>query len=94
MLDDDDAMEALWKKQFSLAEIVAPDQFKTYDELKTRLDYVLGNKKSAAPQFEEEDTDRGEAEELVTAAVSKPAPAVTEDEDDDALSYFAKLAEE
>ena len=70
LLDDDDAMEALWKKQFSLAEIVAPDQFKTYDELRTRLDYVLGNKKSAAPQFEEEDVDRGEAEELVTAAVS------------------------
>ena len=93
LLDDDDAMEALWKKQFSLAEIVAPDQFKTYDELKTRLDYVLGNKKSAAPQFEEEDTDRGEAEELVTAAVSKPTPAVAEEEDD-ALSYFAKLAEE
>ena len=93
LLDDDDAMEALWKKQFSLAEIVAPDQFKTYDELKTRLDYVLGNKKSAAPQFEEEDNDRGEAEELVTAAVSKPTPAVAEEEDD-ALSYFAKLAEE
>ena len=70
LLNDDDAMESLWKKQFSLAEIVAPDQFKTYDELKTRLDYVLGNKKSAAPQFEEEDIDRGEAEELVTAAVS------------------------
>ena len=93
LLDDDDAMEALWKKQFSLAEIVAPDQFKTYDELKTRLDYVLGNKKSAAPQFEEEDIDRGEAEELVTAAVSKPTTAVAEEEDD-ALSYFAKLAEE
>ena len=93
LLDDDDAMESLWKKQFSLAEIVAPDQFKTYDELKTRLDYVLGNKKSAAPQFEEEDIDRGEAEELVTAAVSKPTPSKTE-EDDDALSYFAKLAEE
>jgi len=93
LLNDDDAMEALWKKQFSLAEIVAPDQFKTYDELKTRLDYVLGNKKSAAPQFEEEDIDRGEAEELVTAAVSKSTPAVAEEEDD-ALSYFAKLAEE
>ena len=86
-------MEALWKKQFSLAEIVAPDQFKTYDELKTRLDYVLGNKKSVAPVFEEEDTDRGEAEELVTATVSRTTPAVA-DEDDDALSYFAKLAEE
>ena len=93
LLDDDDAMETLWKKQFSLSEIVAPDQFKTYDELKTRLDYVLGNKKSAAPQFEEEDNDRGQAEELVTAAVSKPTPAVAEEEDD-ALSYFAKLAEE
>jgi len=93
LLNDDDAMESLWKKQFSLAEIVAPDQFKTYDELKTRLDYVLGNKKSAAPQFEEEDNDRGEAEELVTAAVSKSTPAVAEEEDD-ALSYFAKLAEE
>ena len=93
LLDDDDAMESLWKKQFSLAEIVAPDQFKTYDELKTRLDYVLGNKKSAAPQFEEEDIDRGEAEELVTAAVSKSTPSTTE-EDDDALSYFAKLAED
>ena len=93
LLNDDDAMESLWKKQFSLAEIVAPDQFKTYDELKTRLDYVLGNKKSAAPQFEEEDIDRGEAEELVTAAVSKPTSAVAEEEDD-ALSYFAKLAEE
>ena len=93
LLDDDDAMEALWKKQFSLAEIVAPDQFKTYEELKTRLDYVLGNKKTVAPVYEEEDTDRGEAEELVTAAVSKPTPAVAEEEDD-ALSYFAKLAEE
>ena len=95
LLSDDDAMESLWKKQFSLAEIVAPDQFKTYDELKTRLDYVLGNKKSSAPVFEEEDNDRGEAEELVTAAVSAPSTTSTVDkEEDDALSYFAKLAEE
>ena len=93
LLDDDDAMEALWKKQFSLAEIVAPDQFKTYEELKTRLDYVLGNKKTVAPVYEEEDTDRGEAEELVTAAVSTTPSSVNED-DDDALSYFQKLAEE
>jgi len=93
LLDDDDAMETLWKKQFSLSEIVAPDQFKTYEELKTRLDYVLGNKKTVAPVYEEEDTDRGEAEELVTAAVSTTPSSVNED-DDDALSYFAKLAEE
>ena len=95
LLDDDDALETLWKKQFSLAELVANDQFKTYEELKTRLDYVLGNKKTATPSYEvvDEDNDRGAAEELVTAAVSTTPSSVNED-DDDALSYFQKLAEE
>ena len=95
LLDDDDALETLWKKQFSLAELVANDQFKTYEELKTRLDYVLGNKKTSTPSYEvvDEDNDRGAAEELVTAAVSTTPSSVNED-DDDALSYFQKLAEE
>ena len=95
LLDDDDALESLWKKQFSLAELVANDQFKTYEELKTRLDSVLGNKKTSVPQYEvaDEDNDRGAAEELVTAAVSTTPSSVNED-DDDALSYFQKLAEE
>ena len=42
LLDDDDAMEAVWKQEYSLAELVAPDQFKSYEDLKKRLDYVLG----------------------------------------------------
>ena len=94
LLDDDDAMEALWKKQDSLQEFVAADQFKSYDELKKRLGYVLGNNAPARqdPEVSDEDSDRGVAEELVTAATTgKSAP--TEDEDD-ALSYFAKLAQE
>ena len=96
LLDDDDALEALWKKQFSLAEIVSTDQFKTYEDLKKRLEYVLGSKRPAQdPDVYEEDNDRGEAEELVTAAVSAPPTTSTVDkEEDDALSYFAKLAEE
>ena len=96
LLDDDDALEALWKKQFSLAEIVAPDQFKKYEDLKKRLEYVLGSKRPAQdPEVFDEDNDRGEAEELVTAAVSAPPTTSTVDkEEDDALSYFAKLAEE
>ena len=95
LLDDDDAMEAIWKKQSSLEEFSAASQFKTYDELKTRLDYVLGNKKPVASQVEtfDEDNDRGSAEELVTAAVSTTPSSVNED-DDDALSYFSKLASE
>ena len=96
LLDDDDALEGLWKKQYSLAEIVAADQFKSYEDLKKRLEYVLGSKRPAQdPDVFEEDNDRGEAEELVTAAVSAPPTTSTVDkEEDDALSYFAKLAEE
>ncbi len=96
LLDDDDALEGLWKKQYSLAEIVAADQFKSYEDLKKRLEYVLGSKRPAQdPDVYEEDNDRGEAEELVTAAVSAPQTTSTVDKDeDDALSYFAKLAEE
>jgi hypothetical protein len=42
LLDDDDALEAIWKKEYSLSALVAPDQFKSYDDLKKRLDMVLG----------------------------------------------------
>jgi len=54
LLDDDDAMEAIWKKQYSLSAFTAADQFKSYDELKKRLDYVLGNKSTRMTTVEEE----------------------------------------
>jgi hypothetical protein len=105
LLDDDDAMEAVWKKQYSLAELVAADQFKTYDELKKRLDYVLGTKGTPRyqdPEDLDEDNTRGSTRELTEDLRSelnnlqptRRAAAVEEDEDDDALSYFARLAEE
>jgi hypothetical protein len=48
LLDDDDAMEAIWKKEYSLAAVTAPDQFKSYEELQKRLNYVLGINKPAS----------------------------------------------
>ena len=93
LLDDDDALEAIWKKQYSLEEFVAADQFKSYDDLKKRLESVLrvgSTRIQPTEDLEHEDDDRGSAEELVTAATQTPS---TEDEDD-ALSYFAKLAQE
>jgi len=92
LLDDDDAMEALWKKENSLEEFVAADQFKSYDELKKRLEYVLGNKAQVRqdPEVSNEDNDRGSAEELVTAATTGSGT----EEEDDALSYFSQLAAE
>ena len=106
LLDDDDAMEAVWKKEYSLSELVAADQFKTYDELKKRLDYVLGNK--GTPRFqdpdegEEEEYTRGSTRELTedlrdelnSLQPTRTVASSDEDEDDDTLSYFARLAEE
>ena len=40
--DDDDEMESIWKKEYSLKEILDQKNFKTYDELKKKLDRVLG----------------------------------------------------
>ena len=105
LLDDDDAMEAVWKKQYSLAELVAADQFKSYDELKKRLDYVLGSKGTPRyqdPEDLDEDNTRGSTRELTedlrtelnNLQPTRRAAAVEEDEDDDALSYFARLAED
>jgi hypothetical protein len=102
LLDDDDAMEAIWKKQYSLAELVASDQFKSYDELKKRLDYVLGNKSTRRQDSEvadEEETSRGsesDLEEDLRTQLKNLAPTKSssyDEEDDDTLSYFAKLAE-
>lgn len=104
LLDDDDAMEAIWKRQYSLSEFVAPDQFKSYDELKKRLDSVLGSKTSVRIDSEVDDEDdyRGSSKELGTdlrEELSNLKPSrrsvVEDDEDEDStLSYFAKLAED
>ena len=101
LLDDDDALEGLWKKQFSLAEIVAADQFKSYEDLKKRLNYVLGltvAPKRQDPEVAEEETTRGELEDLSegkgrAVVDTTPSSVNTDEDEEDALSYFAKLAE-
>jgi hypothetical protein len=101
LLNDDDAMEAVWKKQYALAELVAPDQFKSYDELKKRLESVLGGKSARIDsEVEDEDNYRGPAPSLTEDLRSelsnlKPTRSVAVDDDEDSdetLSYFAKLA--
>jgi len=97
VLDDDDALEALWKKENSLQEFVGADQFKSYDDLKKRLGYVLGSNATVTQDPEVEDEDRARGPSPVASAPSEPEPAIavgagTGDEDEDTLSYFAKLA--
>ena len=94
LLDDDEAMEAIWKKEYSLAEITAADQFKSYDDLKKRLSYVLGNKTQPSrpdPETFDEESTGG----FNDPDINPPARQMTSQEsEDDALSYFQKLAEE
>ena len=105
LLNDDDALEAIWKKQYSLADFMSPSEFKTYEELKKRLDSVLGktSKRMDEEVEEEEEYTRGSTRELTDDLRSelnslqptrRASAPVEDDEDDDALNYFARLAED
>ena len=56
LLDDDDALEQIWKQQYSLEAETAPDKFKSYEQLENRLNLVLG-KKSPAQRVQETETE-------------------------------------
>ena len=96
LFDKDDALEEVWKKQYSLKEKTAPTNFKSYDELKTRLDMVLagttvvGNVTDVTTSFDEP------VETVTVDTKEEPAPkvSVTDDDEEDTMSYFEKLAEE
>jgi len=94
LLDDDDALEALWKKQYSLAEFTTADQFKSYADLETRLNRVL----NTSPSRAKIDVEVSNEEEEIVVAKDEPvkvaAAAGAGVGDEDALSYFQKLAEE
>jgi hypothetical protein len=112
LLDDDDALEALWKKEYSLTAITAPDQFKSYEELERRMNTVLGLKtasptRSRAVVEQEDDLEEftstpsvqdrvvEELEQSFARSKSPSLPKISQDDDeDDALSYFQKLAED
>jgi hypothetical protein len=100
---DDERLEELWKNEHSLQELISREKFKAPEELQKRLDYVLGTNSASSKSIREQED---ELESLVQSAEtdimkeleesysrSKSSP-ITEDEDeDDALSYFSKLAE-
>ena len=92
---DDDEMESLWQQAYSLEAFTNASEFKSYDALEDRLNNVLGLRKTAsAPSFESEEY---EPAPVSSSTADFNAPDITSSpvvEDDDALSYFAKLAAE
>ena len=95
LLDGDDgALEEVFNGQYSLAEFTAPSNFKSYDELKTRLDMVLSGTVAANTTVETLMEDEPTAKPKVKTK-EEPVPTVsTVDDDDDAMSYFEKLVSE
>jgi gp32 DNA binding protein like len=83
--DSDDEIEKLWKGSYSLKEFLDRKEFKSYDELKEKLERVLGTG-GVKPR-----TKSAEEVELEDEVNSDPTAA---SEDDDALGYFSKLAGE
>ena len=96
LMDDDDQLEDIYNKIVDLGEFTSDDKFKTYDALKKRLDAVLGRKQQLrAPDpevVEEEESLEDLSEGRGTVASSEETE--TDEDADDALSYFQKLAED
>lgn len=104
--DSDKEIEAIWKQCHSLQAVIAPDKFKSYEELEAKLHRVLGitevsEKRKAAPATIEDDED--EDLNVSKTMKEKTPPTVKEetktevvssdDEDEDDLEFFRKLAE-
>jgi hypothetical protein len=87
---NDDKLEELWKKEYSLKEFLDAKNFKPYDQLKSRLDKVLGFTGSVAIKSKAEDVFMDDVEENIS--FNNKTKTLPDDADDD-LNYFKSLAE-
>ena len=98
LLDDDDKLEKIWKKQHALKPFIDKSNFKTYDELKRKLTEVLGLDET----FGEVPDNKPRAQKPKAVAKSEDdeipfdppliKPKATEDDDDESLAFFKSLA--
>ena len=103
LLADDAKLESLWKQAYSLADFEAPKNFKSYEKLKERLSLVLQLTAAPKPVDESlEDESEGLGARNTTPSWGtevndfreKAVASSPVDTEEDALSYFSKLAEE
>ena len=88
LLESDDELETVWKKEYSLKAFTASDQFKNYDELKEKLNRVLtGSGVGSATVSDITEAPRFNKTEEYQEPISAEA-------DEDTISYFSKLADE
>lgn len=102
LFEDDKKLEAVWKSEHLLQPFLAPENFKSYDELKARLNKVLGltdsgpmtapaARQAAAARKPSATEDEAPWQEP-KAQRSAPAKVESTDDDDSDLEFFKKLA--
>ena len=103
LFDDEAKLNDINSSTHSLNEIISPNEFKTYEELKTKLDRVLGlsggvstsTAESVAEDLEEVPWSNVNTETVAEEPVVPSVEAsVGESTDDDAMDYFKRLATE
>ena len=100
---DDEALEKVWKSQYSLKEFTDLKNFKSYEDLSARLNLVLNKSTRPVVQSNEEDENLVPLDSPVVKA-DPPTPTksgfgakieeIEESGDSPDLSYFAALANE
>jgi len=89
LFDNDDKIEEMWKTEYPLSEFTAATNFKSYEELKTRLDAVLSGSVTVGNVAEQMEDAPIAAPVVDTKPVESNS---TKEEDDDTMDYFQKLA--
>ena len=85
---DDEKLESLWKKEFSLKEFTEPSNFKSYEVLKAKLDKVLGFDGGSSVKTKAEDAVFKKFDDEDVSVIDKK---IVEHDDED-LDYFKSLA--
>ena len=84
--------------QHKLGEFLDKKNFKTYEELSRKLASVLNTDaapvKSAAQMSEEDEPEKEVVVQKKATSVKVQRPKADEDDDEDAISYFQKIAQE
>jgi hypothetical protein len=94
LFDDDAKLEKIWKSEYPLLPFLDASNFKSYDELKTRMQEVLGGDvRATAPATKTAEDVADEMVEKKPSLRSKKPVEQDVDDESDALSYFQKLAE-
>jgi len=94
VLADDDKLDTIYGQVYPLSEFTDPTNYKSYEELKARLDAVLGVSGTFTPQQTEDLSITADTAPMKSVEPVSAPSIVDADGDDDTMSYFSRLANE